>query len=81
MQAGRYEIKVSGRLGEGLAGSFENFDAEVEPAVTILRGTIRDQSDLHALLEQIQDLGLELVAVQRVEQAQDPPGPLAAGAA
>jgi hypothetical protein len=67
VQAGRYEIRISGLLGDGLAGSFENFHAEVEPAVTVLSGPIRDQSDLHGLLEQIQELGLELVAVQRVE--------------
>jgi hypothetical protein len=78
MEAGRYEIRISGRLGEGLVQSFGDFDAEVEPAVTVLRGSIRDQSDLHALLEQIQDLGLELVAVQRVDRAHDPPAPLPA---
>jgi hypothetical protein len=66
-----YEIRIKGRIGVGVASSFEAFDAEVEPAVTILRGPIRDQADLHALLEQIEGLGLELVEVKRLGDERD----------
>jgi hypothetical protein len=62
----RYEIRVRGRIGKSLASSFEGFDAEVEPAETILSGAIRDQAALHGLLDRIQGLGLELVEVRRV---------------
>jgi hypothetical protein len=62
----RYEIRVRGRVGKRLLASFHGFDAEVEPVETILRGTVRDQSALHGVLEQIQAFGLELVELRQV---------------
>jgi hypothetical protein len=67
MGPSRYEIRVVGRLGEKVAARFEGFDMEVEPAETVLRGPVQDQSALHGILEQIESLGLELVEVRRVE--------------
>jgi hypothetical protein len=61
-----YEIRVRGRVRESLLAQFDGFSAEVEPAETILRGPLADQAALHGLLEQIQDLGLELVEVHQV---------------
>lgn len=72
VQAGRYEIRVRGRLGESIAERFGGFDAEVEPAETILRGEIRDQAELHGLLARIEDLGLELVEVRQVDRRREP---------
>lgn len=68
----RYEFRVRGRLGEKLLSSFEGFDAEVEPAETILQGSIADQAALHGVLEQIEALGLELVEVRQVDERRDP---------
>jgi hypothetical protein len=62
-----YEIRVKGRLSDTVTGAFEDFTASVKPAETTLRGQIRDQSELHGLLEQIQCLGLELIEVKRLE--------------
>ena len=67
MGPSRYEIRVRGRLGEKVAARFAGFDMEVEPAETVLRGPVRDQSALHGILGQIESLGLELVEVRRVE--------------
>jgi hypothetical protein len=53
----RYEFRIRGRLGDTLLATFQEFDAEVEPVETILRGTVADQAALHGILEQIQDLG------------------------
>ncbi|HEY7018731.1 MAG TPA: hypothetical protein VH297_09730 [Gaiellaceae bacterium] len=61
-----YEIRVRGELGESVAATFSGFEAEVEPAETILRGQVRDNAELHALLERIERLGLELVEVRQV---------------
>jgi hypothetical protein len=61
-----YEIRVRGELGESVAATFSGFEAEVEPAETILRGQVRDNAELHALLERIERLGLELVEVKQV---------------
>jgi len=62
-----YEIRIKGRLGDSLGGAFEDFTASVKPAETVRRGAVRDQSELHRLLDQIQSLGLELIEVRRVE--------------
>jgi hypothetical protein len=62
-----YEIRVNGRLSDSMSGVFEDFTASVRPAETTLRGEIRDQSELHGLLEQIQSLGLELIEVKRLD--------------
>ena len=63
-----YETRVKGRLSDTVTSAFEDFTASVKPAETTLRGEIRDQSELHGLLEQLQSLGLELIEVRRLEQ-------------
>ena len=62
-----YEIRVKGRLTDTVTNVFEDFTASVKPAETTLRGEVRDQAELHGLLEQIQSLGLELIEVRRLE--------------
>jgi hypothetical protein len=69
--ASRYEIRVKGRIGKSVLSRFEGFDAEVEPAETILRGSISDQAALHGVLDRIQGLGLELMEIRRVDKARD----------
>jgi hypothetical protein len=66
--ASEYEIRVRGRVGKSLLSGFDGFDAEVEPAETILRGAISDQAALHGVLDRIQGLGLELVEVRRLDR-------------
>jgi hypothetical protein len=62
-----YEIRVKGRLSDTVTNAFEDFTASVKPAETTLRGELRDQSELHGLLDQLQSLGLELIEVRRVD--------------
>jgi hypothetical protein len=61
-----YEFRIKGRLSDALCGEFEDFTAAVQPAETVMRGQVRDQSELHGLLERIQSLGLELLEVRRI---------------
>ena len=65
--AAGYEIRVKGRLSDTVTSAFEDFTASVKPAETTLRGQIRDQAELHGLLDQLQALGLELIEVKRLE--------------
>lgn len=65
-----YEIRIKGRLSDSLTGAFEDFTSAVRPAETVMRGEVRDQSELHGVLERIQSLGLELIEVRRVEGPQ-----------
>jgi hypothetical protein len=61
-----YEIRVRGRLSDTVSGAFEDFTASVRPAETVMRGDVRDQSELHGVLDRIQSLGLELIEVRRL---------------
>ena len=63
-----YEIRIKGRLSDSLSDAFEDFTVAMRPAETIMRGELRDQSELHGVLDQIQLLGLELIEVRQIEQ-------------
>jgi hypothetical protein len=60
-----YEIRVRGRVGEHLADAL-GLEAEVEPIETVLRGAVSGQEDLHGILAQLQELGLELLEIRRL---------------
>ena len=62
-----YEIRIKGKVGPNLLGSFEDMEASIRPAETVLRGTVADQAQLHGLLERIQLLGLELIEVRQTD--------------
>ena len=68
MTSRSYEIRVTGALGPAAREAFADMAVEVEPATTVLTGDL-DQSALHALLDRVRALGLELVDVK-----QAPPG-------
>jgi hypothetical protein len=63
-----YEIRVRGRVSPAVLETFEGFASDVEPVETVLHGPVRDQAELHGLLDRIQALGLELIEVRRLPQ-------------
>ncbi|MCF7551349.1 hypothetical protein [Pseudonocardia sp. WMMC193] len=67
MTSHRYELRIAGHLAPGTREAFEGLTVADAPPETIVRGTLVDDAHLHGLLALIQDLGLEVVAVQRVE--------------
>ena len=71
MPAVGYEFRIKGRLSDTVTESFEDFTASVKPAETVIRGELRDQAELHGVLERIRSLGLELIEVRRTS---DEPG-------
>ncbi len=68
MSTAAYEIRIKGRLSDSLSGAFEDFTLAMRPAETIMRGELRDQSELHGVLDQIQLLGLELIEVRQLDK-------------
>ena len=66
MPTASYEIRIRGRVTEPLLSSFEGMTSTFEPVETILHGPVRDQAELHGLIDRIQALGLELVEVRRL---------------
>jgi hypothetical protein len=61
-----YEIRIRGRVTEPLLSSFEGMASTLEPVETILHGPVRDQAELHGLIDRIQALGLELIEIRRL---------------
>lgn len=61
-----YEIVVRGRLSERLGSAFEELERETAKGQTVLTGPLADQSQLHGVLDRIQDFGIELVSVNVV---------------
>ena len=68
MTGDRYEIRVAGSLGPTGRQAFTDVAIDVEPATTVLYGDM-DQAGLHALLDRVRALGLELVEITRVSDA------------
>jgi hypothetical protein len=62
----QYEFRVRGRVGEAMLRRFADLETEVEPADTILRGSVGDPTTLRELLRRIQAMDLELLEVKRV---------------
>lgn len=62
-----YQIRLEGHLSTQWAQEFDGLTMTlVESGETHLTGTIIDQAALHGLLKRIRDLGLTLIAVNRV---------------
>jgi hypothetical protein len=59
-----YEIRVIGSFGPAAREAFAEMTVAVEPAITVLSGDL-DQCGLHALLDRVRALGLELVGVRQ----------------
>ena len=57
-----YEIRVIGSFGPATQEAFADLVVEVEPAITVLSGNL-DQHGLHAVLDRVRALGLELVEI------------------
>jgi hypothetical protein len=73
--AGRYEIRLKGRLSSRWAARFDGMTLSHDgDGTTVLHGPVVDQAALHGLLARVRDLGLPLLSVTQVEPDQ-PTGP------
>jgi len=68
MPEATYEIRIKGRVSQALLDSFAGTDSDPEPVETVLHGPIKDQAELHGVIDRIQALGLELIEVRRVQR-------------
>jgi hypothetical protein len=60
-----YEISVNGEMSRSSINAFPGFSGRTDHGVTVLAGCLPDQAALFGVLNQIQSLGLELVALSR----------------
>ena len=67
-EAGRYEIRIKGRLDSRWAAWFDGLDlTNAIDGTTVIHGLVADQSALHGLLQKVRDVGLPLISVTRVD--------------
>jgi hypothetical protein len=72
---GRYEICFQGHLHSRWASWFDGLTVTDESdGTTLVKGQVADQAALHGLLRKLQDLGLPLLSVTRIEP-DDPKAP------
>ncbi len=72
-----YEITVQGHLDARRAECFEGLELRILPeGRTLIAGSLRDQAELHAMLNRIRDMGIILVSVSLVRKpvGSDPAG-------
>jgi hypothetical protein len=62
-----YRIRIRGTLGARFADSFESMSLSYEGGDTVLSGVCVDSSALFGVLDQLRDLGLDLLDVRSVE--------------
>ena len=67
MKPTHYQITVRGRLSASVASAFEGLTATPSAAGTVICGELPDQAALFGVLDRIESLGLELLAVCRTE--------------
>jgi len=59
-----YEIRVIGSFGPATSEAFADMSVQVEPTVTVLSADL-DQPGLHAVLDRVRALGLELIEIKQ----------------
>jgi hypothetical protein len=69
-----YTIRVSGRLSDALLSAFPTLRGQALPIQTVLRGELPDQSALQGVLNQLDELGIEIVEVSKLPRADDSAG-------
>ena len=66
-----YQIRIKGHLDDQWTDWFEGMTiTREENGDTLLTGAVIDQAALYGLLKKVRDLGIPLVAVNRVESSQ-----------
>ena len=62
-----YEIRIAGHLPSQWSDWFEGLAVTLElDGTTLLSGSVVDQAALYGLLKKVRDLGMPLVAVNRI---------------
>lgn len=63
-----YEFVLRGEIGDHFGLVFDGLRLERRKGNTILTGSVLDQAQLHGVIERVQELGIELVALNPLEE-------------
>ena len=66
MGAPKYEFRIRGRMSATVLARFDTLESDAARVETILHGPVRDQAELHGIIERVQSFGLELVEVRKL---------------
>ena len=61
-----YIIRVSGRLSDALLSAFPSLRGQPLPVQTVMRGELPDQAALQGVLNRLDELGVEIVSVDKL---------------
>lgn len=67
MQTMRYKIILRGFLDQKFSDWLEGFSISYGENVTVLTGTVMDQSGFFGLLSKLRDLNLSIVSIEQIE--------------
>jgi hypothetical protein len=62
-----YSLVVEGELSDELGDSFAGMTLTRKTGKTVLVGQVRDQAELHGLLQRISNLGLTLLSASAID--------------
>jgi hypothetical protein len=68
MRVQTYRLEAEGELSEQLGHVFKGMTLTHDHGNTVLVGLVRDQAELHGLLQRFADLGLTLVSVGAIDR-------------
>ena len=60
-----YTLVVRGELDDRFAYLFNGMEMRRDSGTTVISGPVVDQAQLHGFIERIEELGLELLVVER----------------
>ena len=63
-----YEFVLRGEIGDHFGLVFDGLCLERRKGNTTLTGSVIDQAQLHGVIERVQELGIELIAVNPLEE-------------
>ena len=67
-----YELELRGEPGPVLRAAFPEFELRPEHGMTLLHGEFVDQAALHGVIERINSLGVELIALHLIAEGDEP---------
>jgi len=73
MAARTYRLRVEGELSDIAGQAFEGMTLTRAAGTTLLVGRVRDQAELHGVLQRVSDLGLTLLNATVVDDGDEAP--------